>query len=86
MATPSASHAVPVVGEEGGVGLPAGGLLAVAGVPEMHLLHDAGVDEGGHLEVVELAGGAEGVRDRRLELARIDLPFRKRSMAVSVSM
>lgn len=36
----------------------------------MHLLHDAGVHEGGHLEVVELAGRADGVRDGRLELAR----------------
>ena len=46
------------------------GVLEVAGVPEMHHLHDAGEHEGGHLEVVEPAGRAEGVGDHRLELSR----------------
>ena len=52
------------------VGLPARGFLRVAGVPEMHLLHDTGEHEGGRLEVVEPARRADGVRDGRLELAR----------------
>ena len=78
-----------VVGQEGGVGLPAGSFLLVAGVAEMHLLHDAGEHEGGHLEVVELPARAEGVRDHPWSSrggVKIDCPFLKCSIAVSVSM